>query len=148
MKVFFQRESVHYEKLLNSINLSDKKYHAILFSDEYRDEIIRLNNIKHDQLPTTKELNSYINLYQDEFHKFFPFIHLHSISPTKENHPLLLCIAMIGALYSFHSIHSILLSNLAWFQVKDLLEKQKKNFFNNTIIDDSSNHFIELFWYF
>ena len=124
----FSRNEVLYEKLINDVNFNNKKYRAILFSDKYRDEIIRLNNLQPDKFPTTEELNSYVNLYQDEFHKFFPFIHLQSIIPTEENHPLLLCIAMIGALYSFHSIHSILLSNLAWVQIKNLLEKQKNNY--------------------
>lgn len=124
----FPNEIIHYEKLISDINFNNKKYRVMLFSDKYRDEIIRLNSLKPNQLPTTQELNSYVNLYQDEFHKFFPFIHLHSITPTEENYPLLLCIAMIGALYSFHSIHSVLLSNLAWFQIKGLLEKQKNNY--------------------
>lgn len=128
LKNSFPNETINYEKLINNTNFDDKTYRVVLFSDKYRDEIIRLNNLKPNQFPTTKELNSYVNLYQDEFHKFSPFIHLHSIIPTKENYPLLLCIAMIGALYSFHSIHSVLLSNLAWFQIRNLLEKQQHNY--------------------
>lgn len=98
------------------------------FDENYRQEIIKFNNLKNDQFPTTDELNNYIILYQEEFHKLFPFIHLHSIEPTLENHPFLLSIAMIGALYSFHSMHSILLSNIAWFQIKELLDRQHHDY--------------------
>lgn len=124
----FHENMAHTEKLVNDINFDHNKYRVTLFTDQYRGEIIRINGLKPDQFPTTEQLNKYVSLYQDEFHKFFPFIHLHSIIPTTENHPFVLSIAMIGALYSFHSIHSLLLSNIAWFQIKELLERQHNDY--------------------
>lgn len=128
LQASFRENMVHTEKLVNDINFDHNKYRVTFFTDQYRDEIIRVNGLKSDQFPTADQLNQYVSLYQDEFHKFFPFIHLHSIIPTIENHPFVLSIAMIGALYSFHSIHSLLLSNIAWFQIKELLERQHNDY--------------------
>lgn len=128
LQASFHQNMAYTEKLVDDINFDNSKYRVVLFTDQYRDEIIRINGLKPDQFPATEDLNKYVNLFQDEFHRFFPFIHLHSIIPTSENHPFVLSIAMIGALYSFHSIHSVLLSNIAWFQVKELLDRQHNNY--------------------
>ncbi|CCK72888.1 Tda9p KNAG_0M00350 [Huiozyma naganishii CBS 8797] len=108
----------------NPVNTIELKF----FTDFFRMQIIRDNGLTPDLFPTTDELNHYINLYRDEFHNFFPFVHLQTLKPTLGNYPFLLSIAMIGALYGFHSTHSMLLSNIAWFQIKELLERQHQNY--------------------
>lgn len=95
------------------------------FTPDLRNHILEANNLKSDQFPTLHELNTYVNLYQDEFHAYFGFIHLHSIRPSPEIYPFLLSIAMIGALYGFHSSHAMLLFNICRFRKREFLEKTK-----------------------
>lgn len=98
------------------------------FDAEFREAIIRESNLQSKQFPTLDELNAYVNLYQSEFHRYFPFIHLHSIVPSMHTLPLTLSIAMIGALYAFHSSHAMLLSNVARIKVRDRLNEIHNNF--------------------
>ncbi|GAV47627.1 hypothetical protein ZYGR_0H04730 [Zygosaccharomyces rouxii] len=98
------------------------------FTEEYRSKIIADNNLTSNLFPTVDELNSYLNLYQYEFHRYFPFVHLHSLVPTMDNYPLLLSVSMIGALYAFHSSHGMLLSNISWRCVKTYLENTRSNY--------------------
>lgn len=100
-----------------------KKFSRLsLFDEQYRSQIIEDNNLTSNLFPTVDELNSYLNLFQYEFHRYFPFVHLHSLKPTIDNYPLLLSVSMIGALYAFHSSHGMLLSNISWRRVKIFLE--------------------------
>lgn len=99
-----------------------------LFDENYRSKIIAGNNLTSNLFPTVDELNSYLNLYQYEFHRYFPFVHLHSLKPTMDNYPLLLSVSMIGALYAFHSSHSMLLSNISWRCVKTYLEGARSHY--------------------
>lgn len=92
------------------------------FTNEYRDFIIKSNKLNPDLFPSVDELNQYVKLYHDEFHTFFPFVHIHSLVPDQDNYPLLLSIAMIGALYGFHSTHAMLLCSLAKKRIKFILE--------------------------
>ncbi|SCU77928.1 LAFA_0A04016g1_1 [Lachancea sp. 'fantastica'] len=92
------------------------------FTEDLRNYILESNNLSSDQFPTLEELNTYINLYQDEFHQFFGFIHLHSIRPSTDSYSFLLSIAMIGALYGFHSSHAVLLYNICRFRIREYLE--------------------------
>ncbi|CAB4254414.1 similar to Saccharomyces cerevisiae YML081W TDA9 DNA-binding protein, putative transcription factor [Maudiozyma barnettii] len=98
------------------------------YTEQFRSAIIKDNQLKSDQFPTVQELNKYVNLFKIHFHPFYPFIHLSSIHLDMSNYSLLLSITMIGALYDFHSRHSMLLSNIAWFHVRDVLHKSKTNY--------------------
>lgn len=95
----------------------------VFFDEELRQKILAENNLLSTQFPTLKELNSYANLYQYEFHKYFPFIHLHSIRPSMDVYPLLLSICVVGALYGFHSSHAMLLFNISRFHIREYLER-------------------------
>ncbi|CUS24962.1 LAQU0S22e01112g1_1 [Lachancea quebecensis] len=107
-------------------NLKKKKGSRLcFFNEELRNHILKTNDLTSDQFPTLKELNTYVNLYQDEFHRYFSFIHLHSIRPSADIYPFLLSIAMIGALYGFHSSHAMLLFNICRFRKREHLEKTK-----------------------
>lgn len=97
----------------------------VFFDEPLRQKILSENNLLSTQFPTLSELNTYANLYQDEFHKYFPFIHLHSIKPSMEIYPLLLSICVIGALYGFHSSHAMLLFNISRFHIREYLERTK-----------------------
>lgn len=112
----------------NSVSngLKPRKGTRLVFFDEaLREKILSENNLLSTQFPTLQELNVYANLYQDEFHKYFPFIHLHSIKPSMEIYPLLLSICVIGALYGFHSSHAMLLFNITRFHIREYLERTK-----------------------
>lgn len=100
----------------------------ILFDAEFREAIIRETNLQSKQFPKLDELNAYVNLYQSEFHRYFPFIHLHSLVPSMNNLLIILSITMIGALYAFHSSHAMLLSNIARLKVRDRLNNIHNNF--------------------
>ena len=103
-----------------------KKGTRLVFFDEVlRQKILLENNLLSTQFPTLEELNTYANLYQDEFHMYFPFIHLHSIKPSMRIYPLLLSICVIGALYGFHSSHAMLLFNISRFHIREYLERTK-----------------------
>lgn len=98
------------------------------FDAELREAIIREANLQSKQFPTLEELNAYVNLYQYEFHRYFPFIHLHSLTPSMNSISIILSIAMIGALYAFHSSHAMLLSSISRLKVRDRLNNIHNNF--------------------
>ncbi|AGO12501.1 AaceriAER159Cp [[Ashbya] aceris (nom. inval.)] len=106
------------------IHKNDK---LVFFTEDLCNHILHENNLTPAEFPTLEELNSYVQLYQYEFHKFFPFIHLHSIKPNNDVYPLLLSIAVIGALYGFHSSHAMLLFNISRFHIREYLEREKKH---------------------
>ena len=91
------------------------------FDEKLRVQIMQLHNLT--QFPRVKELNEYINLYQREFHPYFDFIHLQSITPKLENHSILTSVACIGALYSFHSYHSMQLFSISRHNIREMLEE-------------------------
>ncbi|KOG97272.1 Tda9p [Saccharomyces eubayanus] len=97
------------------------------FTEQLRNSIIEEHKLGSNLFPTVEELNHYVNLYQVEFHKYFPFIHLYSILPANENYPLVISISMIGALYGFHSTHALLLSKIARTKVRVFLESTKNS---------------------
>lgn len=105
----------------NEANLDSLNY----FDESLRKFIISDNGLKLTNFPTIAELNSYVKLYNTQFSEYYPFIHLYSIIPSRDNYPLLLSIAMIGALYSFHSTHSKLLSIICNVQIKKILLKNE-----------------------
>lgn len=103
-----------------------------LFTKDIRNHILTNNHLNDNQFPSIGELNSYIFLYCKEFDNYFPFIHLPSIESSVHNIPLLLAVAAIGALYSFHSSNSLLLFGVSKFYIHHFLESNK-NFQNDDI---------------
>ncbi|KAG0667797.1 hypothetical protein C6P45_005383 [Maudiozyma exigua] len=91
------------------------------FTEPLRQYIIKHNELNSTSFPTINELNGYVRMYNEQFTEYYPFIHLYSIVPNEENYPLLLSLAMIGALYTFHSSHSKLMSMICNVQVKKFL---------------------------
>lgn len=114
-------------------NKSGMKGSFELFTPELRKEIMRINKLKDSQFPELDELNQYVNLFKNEFNKYFPFIHLPTLKPTIENYPLLLSIAAVGALYAFHSGHALLMFNITRYRIHTYLEGEK-SFKNNSSI--------------
>lgn len=78
--------------------------------------------------PTVDELNHYMGMYELEFNKYFPFIHLPLLKNPRvnnvENIPLLLLMCLIGALYSFAEQHTQLLFNLSKFHIQRFFESE------------------------
>lgn len=97
------------------------------FNESFRDEIVKLNNLTSAMFPTVNELNHYVNLYQREFHPYFSFVHLYSFVPSVENYSFLLSVAMIGALYAYHSNHAMILCKVTRHNVREYLEQTRKD---------------------
>ncbi|ODQ82902.1 hypothetical protein BABINDRAFT_159395 [Babjeviella inositovora NRRL Y-12698] len=117
--------------------------HTQLFTPELRDSILASNNLRDDQFPPLSDLNQYLYLYEKEFDKYFPFVHIPALVRPKwffpdasddpfEHYPLLLCMAAVGAFYSFHARNSLLLYNILRFQLHAFMEKRKS--FNHQTI--------------
>ncbi|CCH61529.1 hypothetical protein TBLA_0E04770 [Henningerozyma blattae CBS 6284] len=111
----------------NSTTMVTNGKNLQLFTSELRNQIIIQMNLENNVFPKLQELNEYVDLYVENFHKYFPFIHLYSIKPTIENAALILAITAIGALFGFHSSHAMLLSNVAASKKRKLFEKYKNN---------------------
>lgn len=97
-------------------------------TEELRNRIILVSNLTDLQFPPLQDLNSYLNLYEAEFNKYFPFIHLPSFKNPMvdnfDNTPLLLAMGSIGALYSYHDSNSLLLFNLSKFHIQKFFENE------------------------
>ncbi|KAL6946948.1 hypothetical protein ACO0QE_001804 [Hanseniaspora vineae] len=124
------------------------------FDETLRAQIMQMHNLT--QFPRVKELNEYINLYQREFHPYFDFIHLQSITPKLENHSILTSVACIGALYAFHSYHSMQLFSISRHNIREMLEDFSDHHkgqdilapdFNLNISKDYSNKLYESSYY-
>lgn len=102
-----------------------KNKKLVWFTKKLRQSIMDHHELT--QFPTCKELNQYINLYKDEFHPYFDFIHLPSTHPSLENHALLCSIAAIGTLYSFHLYHATQLFVIARHSIRKILEDYTEN---------------------
>ena len=107
----------------NHSSIKNKK--LVWFTKKLRQSIMDHHQLT--QFPTCKELNQYINLYKDEFHPYFDFIHLPSIHPSLENHALLCSIAAIGTLYSFHLYHATQLFVITRHSIRKILEDYTEN---------------------
>lgn len=107
-----------------SINQTSPQY----ITDELRNRIILVSNLTDLQFPPLKDLNGYMKLYESEFNKYFPFIHLPSLkNPMVDNFnnvPLLLAMGSIGALYTYHDTNSLLLFNLSKFHIQKFFESE------------------------
>ncbi|ODV66647.1 hypothetical protein HYPBUDRAFT_110786 [Hyphopichia burtonii NRRL Y-1933] len=113
------------------IDINDSKLKDIsksFFNDDLRNKIIKDSNLNDSQFPPLSDLDAYMTLYEKEFNKFFPFIHLPSLkNPMVENLesiPLLLSMAAIGALYSYHDSNTLLLFNLSKYHIQHFFEKE------------------------
>ncbi|XBW38810.1 hypothetical protein QEN19_004402 [Hanseniaspora menglaensis] len=95
------------------------------FNEDLRQQI--MDHHKLTQFPTCKELNQYANLYKEEFHAYFDFIHLQSITPSLQTHALLCSIAAIGTLYSFHLYHATQLFVITRHTIRKILEDYTEN---------------------
>lgn len=115
------------ESPLNNASRYRKGSKLKLFDEEFRNAIIQEAKMRSELFPSLDELNNYVNLYQYEFHRYFPFIHLHTLVPSMANYPIVLSMTMIGALYAFHSSHAMLLSNICWQRVRELLHELRSN---------------------
>lgn len=97
-------------------------------NEELRNRIVTISNLSDSQFPSLEELNNYMKLYEIEFNKYFPFIHLASLKnpvvDNFENIPLLLSMTSIGALYSYHDANTLLLFNLSKYHIQNFFEKE------------------------
>lgn len=111
-----------------NVAFSIGELHSNFITEELRNRIIAVSNISKSQFPPLEDLNAYMKLYEKEFNKYFPFIHLPSLKNLKvdnfENIPLLLSMAAIGALYSYHDNNTLLLFNLSKFHIQHFFEKE------------------------
>lgn len=112
------------DDLLKQIDSSNDSKSFISF--ELHSKILSISNLSGNQFPAIDELNKYLKLYENEFDKYFPFIHLPSLknSESNDNIPLLLSMASIGALYGFNQSHSLLLFNLSKYHIQHFFEKE------------------------
>lgn len=98
-----------------------------LFTSELRTRIMTISNLSDAQFPPLVELNNYMMLYQQHFNRYFPFIHvpsLHNSVDKVHNIPLLLAMASVGALYSYHDATTLLLFNLLKYHIQNFFEKE------------------------
>ncbi|CUM66316.1 uncharacterized protein PRCAT00003978001 [Priceomyces carsonii] len=111
----------------SEVNMNDIEK-QVFFSKRLRDYIMRKSNLKEDQFPPIEDMNRYLKLYEREFNKYFPFIHLPTLknpmTETIDNLPLLLSMSAIGALYSHHSLNVILLFNLSKVYIQSFFENE------------------------
>lgn len=103
-------------------------------SESIRRHIMAKYNLKQQQFPQLDDLNHYLALYELEFSVYFPLIHIPSfrIDDNLDQIPLMLSMAAIGALYSFHARNSSTLFNFSRFLIHNFMEVQMKlNRFND-----------------
>ncbi|YCL20392.1 Methanol-and biotin-starvation-inducible zinc finger protein [Komagataella phaffii] len=94
-------------------------------TEDLRFHIMSTYNLSNGQFPQLSELNSYLSFYEQEFDRYFPFIHIPSLNILEnyEQIPLLLSMAAVGALYSFHARNSTMLFNFARYLIHNYMEK-------------------------
>lgn len=80
-----------------------------------RNYIMTTYHLNDKQFPKVSELNHYLDLYETEFNPYFPFIHIPSLNfeSQPDQLPLMLAMAAVGTLYSFHARNSLTLFNLS-----------------------------------
>lgn len=97
-------------------------------TEELRNRIILVSNLSNQQFPPLDDLNSYMDLYEKEFNRYFPFIHMPTLRNPMvdnfENIPLILAMCSIGALYSYHDNNTLLLFNLSKYHIHNFFEKE------------------------
>lgn len=108
-----------------SMGMSNTPY----VTEDFRNRIIKMSNLPNEKnyFPPLEDLNQYIKLYETEFNKYFPFIHMPSLRNLvnrNESIPLVLAMFAIGSLYSYHDSNSILLFNLSKFHIHNFFEKE------------------------
>lgn len=109
-----------------------------LFNESIRQFIIHENGLNDKSFPTVGQLNDYVNLYELEFARFFPFVHMPTLEPSTELYPLFTSMAMIGALYAFRSSHTKILSSVTNAKLTKLLfQLQNGHFEDNRELNPS-----------
>lgn len=97
-------------------------------TEELRNRIISVSKLTNTQFPPLEDLNAYMNLYEKEFNRYFPFIHMPTLrNPMVDNFetiPLILSMCSIGALYSYHDNNTLLLFNLSKYHIHNFFEKE------------------------
>lgn len=121
-------------------------------SESVREHIMAEYNLNHQQFPKLEDLNHYLALYELEFNKYFPFVHIPSfkIDENMDQIPLMLSMAAIGALYSFHARNSSTLFNFSRFLIHNFMEVQMQSKVFNDIplhITQASFSFAYVFGY-
>ncbi|GMG00421.1 unnamed protein product [[Candida] boidinii] len=98
-------------------------------TSKIRNHIMETYHLKESQFPVLHDLNHYLQLYEIEFNKYFPFIHIPSLNvdDNLDQIPLLLSMSAIGALYSFHARNSSTLFNFSRFLIHNYMENQMSN---------------------
>lgn len=129
-QMFRTRQIDLFKKVIEN---KDAETELPLFTLKLRQHILEVNKLSDTQFPSLAELNQYTTLYQNEFDKYFPFIHLPTLTPSLENYPVLLSIASVGALYAFHSGHALLMFNVARYRIHAYLEHEKTFKHNSNI---------------
>ena len=90
-------------------------------TEEMRERILLVSDVRADIFPNVSEMNSFVKLYETDFLAYFPFIHLPTlmkeIQKNFEHISLLLAITAIGALYSYHLDTFYLLFNLSKYHI-------------------------------
>lgn len=77
------------------------------------------------QLPSTAELQRYINAYNDGFGRHIPFLH-QMLEITPDNVPLALSMAAIGALYSYEQTNSLNIFEISRSCIHVYLESRRE----------------------
>lgn len=80
---------------------------------------------QHPQLPSTPELQLYIDAYASHFSPHLPFLH-HNLEFNQENVPLVLSMAAIGALYLSERAHSANIFEISRCCVHVYLESRRE----------------------
>lgn len=94
---------------------------------------------RHPHLPSTPELQLYINAYINNFASHLPFLH-QNLEFNQENVPLALSMAAIGALYLFERSHSANIFEISRCCVHIYLESRRERKM------DKSDHEVTPLW--
>lgn len=97
-------------------------------TEDLRNKVLLECNIASDHFPPLEDLNAYMDLYEREFNRYFPFIHMPSLRipmvDNFENIPLILAMCSLGALYSYHDNNLLLLFNLSKYRIHSFFENE------------------------
>lgn len=119
-------------------------------NEELRSKILFVASLSNLQFPPLEDLNMYMKIYEEEFNKYFPFIHIPSLKKSitrsgvdesessLDNIPLILGMASIGALYSFHDSNALSLFNLSKLLIHKFFERETRIKNKNEVGGDRS----------
>ncbi|RKP29578.1 hypothetical protein METBISCDRAFT_18284 [Metschnikowia bicuspidata] len=99
-----------------------------IITEELRARIVADSKLNDAQFPPCEDLNAYLSLYEKEFNAYYSFIHMPTLKSPKtnnfENGPLILSMCVIGALYLYHDLNTLLLFNLSKFHIHNFFETE------------------------